>query len=367
MTNATMSSRERVNRALSRQPHDRVPRHECCWGETLDRWMREGLPAHSQEEALDEVHRALEADLYSLCWYWPHPFPGRNVVLEEDDETQVTLGESGTIERYWKAKSGTPEHLGWDCDTREKWEREYKPAFLDQPLQLDIEAIRSCDAKGRAEEKWTYLAGVEAFECMRRIIGDEAFMMTTLDDPEWIVDMAETEATVLLRNFQVVIDAGVRPDGVWLYGDMAFRNMTFCSPDAYRDLIWPQHKRIADWAHANGMKIIYHSDGDLRKVMDLYKEAGFDCLQPMECKANMDIRELAPLHGDRISFFGNIDVMKLITNDLDQIEEEIRTKFAAGMETRGYLYHSDHSVPPQVSWATYRAVIEMVERYGSYL
>jgi len=36
------------------------------------------------------------------------------------------------------------------------------------------------------------------------------------------------------------------------------------------------------------------------------------------------------------------------------------------MATRGYAYHSDHSVPPQVSWDTYRAIIGFVERYGTY-
>jgi uroporphyrinogen decarboxylase len=80
----------------------------------------------------------------------------------------------------------------------------------------------------------------------------------------------------------------------------------------------------------------------------------------------MDLRDLVPRYGDRLSFFGNIDVMVLIRGDLDEIEEEIRRKFAAGMAKNGYLYHSDHSVPPQVSWETYQAIIRMVRKYGNY-
>jgi uroporphyrinogen decarboxylase len=363
---ASLTSRERVIRALTRKDQDRIPRHESFWGETLDRWMGEGLAATSREEAAAKVLDALDGDMRQICWFWPHPFPGRFRVLSEDAETRTTMNESGTIERYWKTKSGTPEHLGWDCDSREKWEKEYKPAFLNQPVQLNLEETRLRWEEARRRQKWTYLAGVEAFETLRKILGDEAGMIAVLDDPDWVADIAETQATVLLRNYQAVIDAGIQPDGLWLYGDMAFKNMTFCSPAAYRELVWPQHKRIADWVHANGMKIIFHSDGDLRKVVDLYIEAGFDCMQPMESKASMDIRELAPKYAGKISFFGNIDVMKLLTNDLDLIEEEIRTKFAAGMATKGYLYHSDHSVPPQVSWRTYQAVIRMVDRYGRY-
>jgi len=56
----------------------------------------------------------------------------------------------------------------------------------------------------------------------------------------------------------------------------------------------------------------------------------------------------------------------MLTNDLDLIEEEIATKFRACMPSRGYIYHSDHSVPPQVSWETYQAIIKMVDKYGRY-
>jgi hypothetical protein len=36
------------------------------------------------------------------------------------------------------------------------------------------------------------------------------------------------------------------------------------------------------------------------------------------------------------------------------------------MARRGYAYHSDHSVPPEVSWHTYQWVIDLLDRYGNY-
>jgi uroporphyrinogen decarboxylase len=366
MTATPLKSRERVNRALERKEIDRVPRHDTFWPETLERWREEGLAGSSNQELGRTILGELESDFHCITWFWPHPFPGRNEVVTEDEWTVTTLGPSGTIERNWKHKSGTPEHAGWDCDSRERWEEVYKPAFLNRPVDLDVEAAKESFRRGRADDKWCFLARVEAFEEMRKLIGDEEAMVSVIEDPEWVMDIADTQATVLLRNYQAVLDAGIQPDGLWIYGDMAFRTMTFCSPDAYRELVWPSHRRILDWAHANGMKMIYHSDGDLRGVMDLYVEAGFDALQPLEAKASMDIRELVPTYGDRLSFFGNIDVMKMIPNDLELIEEEIRSKFAAGMARRSYLYHSDHSIPPQVSLSTYRAIIGMVDKYGSY-
>lgn len=93
---------------------------------------------------------------------------------------------------------------------------------------------------------------------------------------------------------------------------------------------------------------------------------GFDALQPLEAKAHMDVRELAPTVGDRLTLFGNIDVMTMSTNDLDKIEAEIASKFAAGKSVPSYISHSDHSVPPAVSWETYQGVIDLVEKHGWY-
>jgi hypothetical protein len=48
------------------------------------------------------------------------------------------------------------------------------------------------------------------------------------------------------------------------------------------------------------------------------------------------------------------------------VEEEICLKFAAAMPGGGYLYHSDHSIPKDVSFAKYTFVMDCVRRYGVY-
>ena len=58
--------------------------------------------------------------------------------------------------------------------------------------------------------------------------------------------------------------------------------------------------------------------------------------------------------------------MVMMTNDRAKIEEEVRSKLAAGMATKSYIYHSDHSVPPQVSWETYQFIIGLLDKYGRY-
>lgn len=361
MSRAEMTSRERVNRMFARQDQDRIPRHESFWGETITRWQGEGL--HGNAATVLEL---LESDFGSLNWLWPQPFPGEERIVEEDEQTKVVRDGHGKRVRYWKHKSGTPEHLGFECDSREAWEKTFKPALLSTGLQVNVPEIVRNYHRGRAQGKWLHLTGVESFEETRTLMGDEITLMAMAEDPEWVMDVSRTFTDVMLMNLDAVMATGIQPDGLWIYGDMAFRTATMCSPAMYRELIWPDHKRMADWAHAHRMKFIFHTDGDVNAVIEDYIAAGFDCLQPLEAKANMDIRRLCPRYGDRLAFFGNCDVMKYATNDLELIEEEIRQKLAAGMATRGYSYHSDHSVPPQVSWPTYQHIIRCVKKYGSY-
>lgn len=360
-TTAQLTGQERVSRCLARADHDRIPRYETFWPETIRRWQTEDLEGDGET-----VLELMEADLHGHDWYWPSPFPGSYETLEEDADTKVTRTPLGAVIREWKNRSVTPEHLSFECEDPDIWAEKYLPAYRGQGVVIDVEAQMQAYREGRAAGRWCFLRGVEPFEVMRAMLGDENFMCAMLEEPAWIAEIAEVVISNAIVNYSAVLAAGAEPDGLWCYGDMAFNKGTFCSPEAYRKLIWPQHKRLVDWTHEHGMKFIYHTDGDVRGVLDLYVEAGFDCIQPMESKANMDIRELAPHYGKDMAFFGNIDIMKYAFAGLDEIEEEIRTKFAAGMANHGYLYHSDHSVPPQVSWQKYQAILKLVERYGQY-
>ena len=210
MSKATLTGRERVNRAFARQDHDRIPRHESFWNETIERWQNEGIMGDAQA-ALDH----LGSDLSGLCWAWPKAFADQRDLVRQDKETMVFRDGNGALLRYWRGKAGTPEHLGFDCDSREKWEKVYKPAFLAVGLQVDPEAAKRNYARARAKDRWAYLAGVESFECTRSLMGDAITMVAMAEDPEWVRDVSETFTTVLLRNLDAVMATGIEPDGLW--------------------------------------------------------------------------------------------------------------------------------------------------------
>src|SRR3990167_4873122 len=98
----------------------------------------------------------------------------------------------------------------------------------------------------------------------------------------------------------------------------------------------------------------------------MFIEAGLTCLQPLEVKAGMDLVELKKNYGEKLAFMGGIDVRKMSNPDPKVIEDEIKTKVTFAKKGGGYIYHSDHSVPDDISFPQYCRVIDLVRKYGSY-
>jgi len=59
-------------------------------------------------------------------------------------------------------------------------------------------------------------------------------------------------------------------------------------------------------------------------------------------------------------------VRKMSHPDPAVIEEEIREKITFAKKGGGYIYHSDHSVPDDVSFSRYHLIRDLILRHGSY-
>ena len=72
--------------------------------------------------------------------------------------------------------------------------------------------------------------------------------------------------------------------------------------------------------------------------------------------------DLKKKYGKRLAFYGNINEKKM-TGPLDELEEEIRSKVEIAKDG-GYIFHSDHSIPPEVSFERYKWIIETARKYA---
>jgi uroporphyrinogen decarboxylase len=118
-------------------------------------------------------------------------------------------------------------------------------------------------------------------------------------------------------------------------------------------------------AHANGLPVIYHGCGNVKRIFDDYIEVGVDAYNPLEAKAGLDVVELRRQYGHRIGFCGNMDVMTWASGDRDLIKREALTKLNAA-KGGGFIFQSDHSVPSNVSGPDYEYVVSLIREWGHY-
>jgi uroporphyrinogen decarboxylase len=198
------------------------------------------------------------------------------------------------------------------------------------------------------------------------MVGPDRLMMAIVEDPAWVADMAMVDAELCAAIAEAMMARGIEFDAGWVFDDLGYKHRGFMSVPAYRAIFWPAHRRICECFKSRGLPMLLHSCGYVEEYIPLFIEAGFDVLQPLEVKAGMDLVKLKRMWGDRLSFMGGIDVRAMADPDPAVIEREIAEKVSVAKAGGGYVYHSDHSVPDNVSFEQYQRVIELVRRYGSY-
>ncbi len=352
-----MTSRERVLKALGHEEADRVAIQDSPWGAAISRWHREGLPETiSAGEYFGYEFRGFGADCTPR-------FPVKT--LESNDTFIVETTADGGVRRNFRAHDSTPEVIDYPIKTKEDWARikeRLKPDFTRVDWASQMRNFRRAKEEGYFT---TYNAAMGYDQCQSYIRSEQllAFMVT---DPGWIGDILQTQATLVIEMAKMMIEKGFDFDGAFLYDDNGYRNASLFSPATYRDIVFPVHKMLYDFFHEHGTPTMLHSCGCVKGLIPMYIEAGLDCLQPLEVKAGMDLIKLKKEFGDRLAFMGGIDVRAMANPDPSAIEKEIRTKFAAAMPGGGYIYHSDHSVPKNVSFEQYCRTLDLVRKYGQY-
>jgi len=350
-----MTSRERVRMTLEHREPDRVPIHDSVWAATVSRWHKEGLPEEIPvSEYFDYEIVGFGADLSPR-------FPVK--VLERNETYIVETTPYGGIRRNFRDYSTTPEIIDWPVKSKEDW---YKIKDRLQPNITRVDWVSSLNDYSRTygDGKFVTYSAAMGYDQFQSYIKTEELLILLVEDPEWAKDMFRTHAILLIEMAKIMIEYGFKFDGAFLYNDMGYRNGLLFSPRTYQEVLQETDAMVCEFFHKNNMPVILHSCGNVKELIPYLIDAGFDCLQPLEVKAGMDLLELKPEYGDKISFMGGIDVRKM--TDPVAIEEEISRKFEVAKKGGGYIYHSDHSIPKNISFEDYNRVISLVKKYGKY-
>jgi len=353
-----MNSRERVRRIINREPVDQIAIFDSFWNEVREDFVHQGASA---DQTLEEY---FEFDI-GMVWF-EQSFLLPRAVQSETAEYRLVSDGWGTLNKELIHEQTTPGLIGFAVKDRDAWEQEYKPRLQYHPERIDWENLRQNYEQLRAVDRYVALSMLDPFECTWHIVGPDVQLEMMVLNPDWLLDMYAANTTLIEAAWSDLWANGIQPDALWLYGDIAYNAGMMFSPRHYRKLLLPFHRRLCELAHSHGSQVIYHTDGKIDTAVPLLLEAGIDCLQPMEVKAGVDVRDLKTQYSDQVAFMGNIDARLFQENDLAGLAAEIRAKIPVAMTGSGYIYHSDHSIPPGTELETYRFALDLVKKLGQY-
>jgi uroporphyrinogen decarboxylase len=370
----TLKKLERMQIAMNHQEPDRVPISDFFWGGFIKRWREDlGLP----EDANPYYH-------YDLDWIVTVPnmdpfIRSFEILKEENEEVVVKTGFGAIMRKIFSAPM--PEFIGFDTDSIEKLEglefdnpydrRRYFEAGDNQIAGVGDGFERNSPAwietvKSLWPDFPVFGSIIECNECLTRLIGPENNMLWIGLYPERMGKQINRIGQFYFDCAKAQIDAAEDLlDGFVIWGDVAYRNNMFFSPDYWRQYFKPWVKAITDYAHSKGLMVIYHGCGNINKIFEDYIEIGIDAMNPLEAKANLDAVELRRKYGQTFGVCGNSNIQVWETGDKEAIRKEVLRKLNAA-KGGGYIFQSDHSVASDVSGHTYDYIVKLVREYGTY-
>lgn len=149
-------------------------------------------------------------------------------------------------------------------------------------------------------------------------------------------------------------------DIFWFANDFGTKKNLFIDPRLWRQLFKPKMKKLADLGHQYGLRVAYHSCGDISQIIPDLIEIGIEILNPIQVTAaNMDPMVLKHEYGQDLIFFGAIDYNEILSHGS---EERVRAEVRRMIDILGYdgkyIVAPSHDlmmpeVPPRNIWALY--------------
>jgi uroporphyrinogen decarboxylase len=242
------------------------------------------------------------------------------------------------------------EKLPWDELPRRYWE------LAERQFDMLIECLP-------AGMKAVGGVGNGVFEISEDLVGFQYLAYMMVDDPVLFRDLLRKIGDLMANIWETFLARYSDHFAVCRFGDdLGFKTNTLVSPKIIREHIIPQYRRIIDLVHQANRPFLWHSCGNIFRVMDDVIEIGIDGKH-----SNEDV--IAPfdkwisLYGDRIGLLGGIDVDLLCIKPPEEIfatVAEMGRKFRRS--ALGYALGSGNSIPDYVPVEGYLAMVRAAQQ-----
>ena len=197
------------------------------------------------------------------------------------------------------------------------------------------------------------------------LMGFETFCFKLADEPELIWNIFARVGALWLEIFEKIA-AMPQVGAVWLADDIAYGQGLLFSSQIMRKHLFPWYRRIGEAAARYQKPLLFHSDGNLRPILEDLIACGVKVIQPIEPKG-MDIISLKRDYCGRLCLVGNIDLGSTLTlGTPEEVRAEVHQHIRDLAPGGGYCVGSSNSVTNYVPLANFKAMLEATFEYGTY-
>jgi len=202
------------------------------------------------------------------------------------------------------------------------------------------------------------------FQMVWMLMGFEQFSYALADDPALVDAIYDA---IWERVWWEVEDAAQREvvGAIWYLDDIAIKDRLMVSPAFLRKNLFPRLAMISEKCRARGIPLIYHTDGNITKVLQDIIDAGVNALHPIDI-TGMDIYHFKPLVAGRLCVIGNIDIDLLEQGTPEEVVSDTKKHLRLLGPGGGYIVSSSNSVVRTAKSANYRAMLATTRTFGRY-
>ena len=370
MVSDSMTSRERITAAINHETPDRLPCNDSPWTDTEELWHEQGMPPDMTSVdyfKFDICHMALDCS----------PRFEQKIISIDDNGYYTYQDRYGYTATKPYKRDGSSHFYDLATTDQDAWERnKHRWSLSDdpnEPARIDdahvfqhFDPYPSWDqAKQKydniyAKNRYMLVSNYGPWEATWRHRGYTELLMDVALEPDWLAEMALTHTQLSIAVLQKCLNIGIKPDGYFIVEDLAQNTGPLFSPNAWRKIFRPCMEVVGQFLYTNNIDFWMHCCGQPEVYFDDVIECGVKVINPLQASTGLHVLELKKKYGKRVAWYGNISAAKM-SGPQDELEQEIRSKIIPPTGG-GYVFHSDHSVPPKVSFERYQWIMKTVRQ-----
>ena len=191
----------------------------------------------------------------------------------------------------------------------------------------DYEGLIQSMAHHRQRDRFCYVQTPGIFEALNSVFGIENHLLYMALCPEELTEVYRKMADWNIENGKNLLDLGV--DGIHVSDDWGSQRSMLFSPQMFRDMIFPCHKRMLTEFKKGDALVSLHSDSCIRHVLDDVVELGYDFIHPWQESAGMPYDLYLQKYQDKFGILGGVCIQTTLGfGDIPRVDSEIRRVFS---------------------------------------